>query len=78
MTTTNPTRIIKDKFTIAETSSIGIKFPPLNQVKVVSESPHTVVLFGDLITPARHDNTYLWQAMDWTKFTWIQINSDCT
>ena len=63
----NFTKIINDKFTLAEQGAYGIKFPAVTQVKVISESPHTVVLFGNLITNGLHDNIYLWQAMDLLK-----------
>jgi hypothetical protein len=61
----NLTTLIEEKFTrpINETSG------PVTLVTVVSESPKTIVLFGELITPAQYYNAELWQAVDLLKKT---------
>lgn len=65
----NFTKIIAEKFTKPETSALlpGIKFPTTAQVRVISESPKTVVLYGQLITLGLNDNVDLWKASDLLK-----------
>lgn len=65
--TQNLTELIEEKFTKAQTSINGTEVPPIALVEVISESPKTVVLFGELITPARYANAELWQAVDLLK-----------
>jgi hypothetical protein len=62
----NLTKLIEERFTKAQTS-YGIEFPLIPLVEVVFESPKTVVLFGELITPALYKNTELWEAVDLLK-----------
>jgi hypothetical protein len=63
----NFTKIIKDKFTLPAELPIAKLPPSLQVVRVISESPHTVVLYGDLIISGLNENIYLWQAIDLLK-----------
>lgn len=73
----NMSMVIKEKFT--REIGTGQVMPPVSYswVKVIYESPNTVILQGDLITneqsvdqrlgPTRQSNTDLWTAMDLLK-----------
>jgi hypothetical protein len=62
-TSGNFTKLIEEKFT--KTPAFGIEILP--DVRVVSESPKTLVLFGELITPPGNYNVDLWTATDLLK-----------